>query len=344
MSMTSRAQHHATVPAGSGGLAWLDRTLEYCTAPRGLIGSSVWRLSTGLCVLYWYMAHYANRRYLWGPDGVVPFHLLDDIGWTARFSLYALTPSTVIFEILFHAGLIVAALFAMGWRTRVSAPLNLVFHYSLYNRNHYFPNAGDNLAVLVQLMLLFAHTSAHVSLDAQRHRSRLADAGRGMDPVRSAVHNAALVASVAQLCTLYMIAGMHKVSGDMWSSGTALYYVLQVAEYAYPPYSNLIVGNDYAVVVLSYATVVFQIGFTFAVLTRASRLCWLAGGLLFHAGVAVMMGLVTFSWFVVSTYALLVADDDYLRFFRRIRSWMASLRARMPVRARTAAGNPAPGP
>jgi len=319
-------------------IPWWDACVAFCTRPHCLIGLSLWRVSTGMCLLYWYLSHYFNRRYLWGPDGVVPFSTLGEVGWTSRLSLYALNPSVQYFELLFHLGVLVAVVFIIGWRTRLTAPLNLVFHYSLYNRNHYFPNAGDNLTIIIQLMLLLANTSAYVSLDAERWRARATGNVSTMWRIRAAIHNTALLASIVQLCIVYMTAGMHKVSGDMWNSGTALYYVLRVGEYSYPPYSDAIARNTYLVVALSYATVVFQLGFTSSLFNRTTRLLWMGGGLAFHAGIAVLMGLVTFSWFVLSVYTLLVADQEYLTLARLVKRRFRTLHRRVGPSDRDSTG------
>jgi hypothetical protein len=286
----------------------LERSLDRWSTEQRLIGLALWRVSTGLCLLYWYLSHYLNRWYLWGPNGVYPHA---DFAAATKLSLYALSHSPVYFEVLFHLGVLIAVLFTLGWNTRIVAPLNLVFHYSLFRRNPFFPNGGDNLAVIVQLLLLFANTKGCCALDARRaRRAEPPSLGRRL---RAVVHNGAVVAAILQLCTLYTFAGLHKASGEMWYTGTALYYILNVAEYAWPPYSTWLTQNAYLVVGLSYATVVFQLGFPLALVSPKTRYLWMLGGLAFHGGIALMMALWTFSWFVLSVYCLLLSDGEYAR-------------------------------
>jgi len=49
------------------------RVVDYCARPRLLIGASVFRIVAGLGILYQYLINYEQRRYLFGPDGVMPF-------------------------------------------------------------------------------------------------------------------------------------------------------------------------------------------------------------------------------------------------------------------------------
>lgn len=302
----------------------VDRLLGFVTREHGLIGLSLWRVSTGACLIYWYLAHYANRHYLWGPDGVYPF---DEFVRANPLSLYALSASPAYFDVAFHLGIIIAGLFTLGWRPRMTAFLSLVFQFSLYRRNRLFPNGGDNLTVIVQFLLLFSNTAACFAVDAPV-RQRLTVFWR--DSLRrrvvAAVHNAAWLAAVLQLCTVYMFAGLHKASGQMWSSGTALYYILSVSEYSYPPYTEWFIRNTYLVVFFTYATIVFQIGFSFVLFQRATRLLWILAGLAFHASIAAAMGLWTFSWFVVSVYALLITDAEYRAAAAGVRRWLDRFR------------------
>lgn len=310
--------------AASGGairVAWLG-LIDAATRPHRVIGLSIWRVSTGLCLLYWYLAHYLNRHYLWGPHGVVPYS--EFLAWR-QLSLYSLSASSIWFELVFHAGIIAAVLFVVGWHTRIIAVVNFIFHYSIYTRNHYFLNAGDNLTILVQFLLLFACTSAHFAVDVGRPRPTCR-ARRLPSRCAAALHNAAWLAALVQLAMVYTMAGMHKISGDMWSTGTALYYVLRVSEYSFPPYTDWLTRNAYLVVIFTYATIVFQIGFALALTHKRTRLLWAAGGVAFHVGIGVLMGLISFSWFVLSVYALLIADDEYRRWNQDILAWVSRRR------------------
>lgn len=293
-----------------------DKIIDFCTTEKGLLGLSIWRVSTGLCLLYWYLSHYSNRHYIWGPNGVIPH---EQFAAQKILSLYRLSASPLYFEVVFHLGIVVAVLFAIGWRTRLVAVANYLFHYSIYVRNNLVTNGGDNLTIIVQFMLLFATTAAFCSYDSDRLKSKLAAGERTLwRQVMGAVHNAALLACFLQLASVYMTAGMHKISGEMWNSGTALYYTMRVAEYNFPPYSEWVYRNAYLVVAFSYLTIFFQVGFFFSQFNRATRIIFILLGLGFHAGIAVFMGLFTFSWFVVSLYPVLISDREY----RYVAQWV----------------------
>lgn len=299
-----------------------SRLLAFCTTERGLIGLALFRVLTGLCLTYWYCIHYHQRSYLWGPTGVVPLELWRDSG---SLSLYALSPSRFWFEATYHLGILAAILWTLGWRTRLTGIAAFVFRYSLYTRNTLIAHGGDNVSVIVHLYLLAANAGAVLSLDAANRSamSRSEASDSFAEQVEGLVHNAALVAAVTQVCVMYTVAGLHKVTGPMWQSGTALYYIMRTQEFG-SPYSELVYRNQYLVVAGSYATVAFQLGFLPALLNRYARYVWLLGGVLFHAAIAVFMGLTTFSWLMVAIYPLFLTDAEWVR----IRRWLTDVAVR----------------
>src|SRR5690349_16026965 len=96
-----------------------QRLAAYSSRPRFLIGASVFRILAGLTILYQYLINYEQRSFLYGPQGVWPYeNFLHELSSTGVFSLYAQSRSPLFFEIAFHLGLVVAALWVAGWRTR----------------------------------------------------------------------------------------------------------------------------------------------------------------------------------------------------------------------------------
>jgi hypothetical protein len=66
------------------------------------------------------------------------------------------------------------------------------------------------------------------------------------------------------------------------------------------------------VLALSYATVAFQVSFPFLVfLNRYTRNFAIACGLLFHLGIGLVMGLITFALFLIAADLALVGDAEY---------------------------------
>jgi predicted DCC family thiol-disulfide oxidoreductase YuxK len=108
-----------------------------------------------------------------------------------------------------------------------------------------------------------------------------------------------------------MSTGLYKVMGELWQNGTAVYYILRVDEFSWPGVAELIYRNPYLVVLGTYSTVLFEVLFLPALLNRWTRYAAGLAGLVFHAGIALLMGLVTFGWSMLSVYPLLLTDAEY---------------------------------
>ncbi|WP_437944930.1 HTTM domain-containing protein [Sorangium sp. So ce296] len=288
------------------------RVVELASRERCLIGASLFRIVAGLTILHLYLANYYQRHYLYGPEGVWPFaRSLEESRSAGAFSIYVLSRSPLYFEVVFHLGVLFAALWVVGFRTRLMSLLTYVGLWSLHQRNPVLLDGGDNVVRLALLYGIFAELGAHFSLDADRLRAQR-ERGGEIERLKAMVHNAAILACAVQVCLVYGVAGLYKVQGELWQNGTALYYITRVGEFTWPGHSEGLYHSVALVTALTYATVAFQLGFPFLfALNRHTRRLALAGAFLFHAGIAVMMGLGTFAAFMISVELALVSDAEY---------------------------------
>ncbi|KYF51643.1 hypothetical protein BE08_35680, partial [Sorangium cellulosum] len=286
--------------------------VELASRERCLIGASLFRIVAGLTILHLYLANYHQRHYLYGPEGVWPFaRSLEEAHNAGAFSIYVLSRSPVFFEVVFHLGVLFAALWVVGFRTRLMSLLTYVGLWSLHQRNPALLDGGDNVVRLALLYGIFAELGAYFSLDADRLRAQR-ERGGDLQRIKAMMHNAAILACAVQVCLVYGVAGLYKVQGELWQNGTALYYITRVGEFTWPGHSEGLYRSVPLVTALTYATVAFQLCFPFLfALNRHTRRLALAGAILFHSGIAIMMGLVTFAAFMISVELALVSDAEY---------------------------------
>jgi len=312
-----------------------QRFLQYAGVEKCLIGASMFRIIGGFAIIIQYLLNYKQRHYLYGPTGVWPYeYFRQTVHASGSFSIYAWNSSPLFFELVFHLGIVVAFLWMIGFKTRLLTFLNYVFWWSMHERCPGIWDGGDNLMQLVLVYALFANVGAHFSVDPTRPSP---------SPLRRQVlamlHNSAILAFALQICLVYGIAGLTKVQGESWRDGTAIYYALRGGEFVWPGVSEHIYQSRWSVLALSYATVAFQVSFPFLVfLNRYTRNLAIACGLLFHLGIGLVMGLITFALFLIAADLALVGDAEYraignlvLRVVRRrsqaIRALVPSLRS-----------------
>jgi hypothetical protein len=309
-----------------------DELVEQMSQPRFLIGASLFRILAGSAILIQYLINYAHRRYLFGPNGLYPYEAFAaDMAHSANFSLYAWSRSPVYFEVIFHLGILVAALWLLGWRTRFLTPLNYVFLWSLHQRFPGIWDGGDNLIHLVLVYVMFADVSAYFSMDASRRQARPEAPGRWA-PVSAMFHNTAMLAVAIQISLVYGLAGLYKVQGEVWQEGTAIYYAFRGGQFVWPGVTEWIYRNVFIVTAFTYTTVAFQVAFPFLLfLNRYTRVVAVVMGFTFHLGIALFLGLITFSLFMTSVDLALMGDKEY----RAIGRWLEQLRQRFMTRQKS---------
>lgn len=278
-----------------------------------LIGASLIRIAFGFIIVYNYAIHYAQRSFLWGQDGV----LGSSQNSLSNFSLYNLSASPLYFEVIYHIGLLAALAFLFGYKGKLSSILNFIFTWSLLMRNSIISDGGDNIIRILLLYLILTSNTAYFSVDAYVKRKRTAPE-RNDSPsfsLRNCIHNLAILACLVQVSMLYLTSGSHKAMGELWQNGTALYYILQVEEYTHPFFRDLLLSSDFLMVVGAYITIFAQLAFPFLLFNRYTKYIGMFGVIAMHAGIAVVMGLFSFSFIMIANQLLFLTDKEYSSLF-----------------------------
>jgi predicted DCC family thiol-disulfide oxidoreductase YuxK len=283
------------------------------------------RVSLGAWAVFFYLLHWRVRGLLWGPDGILPFEKLLEAG--PLLNVFALSRSRAYFEAVYVLAVIVAFLVTIGFRPRLMVPLHWLMIWSFQERNPLLGDGGDNLMRIILLFMVLVNTGAYYSI-TRVHR---AAGGRGavrqwclwesvqafIRPPLAVLHNFGVLLILVQLGILYMSTGLYKAMGELWQSGTALYYIMRVDEFSGPGIAETIYRNPYLVVLGTYGTVLFEVAFFPSLFSRWTRYAMIVAGTCFHMGIALLMGLVTFGWSMLSVYPLLATDEEY----RRLGAW-----------------------
>ena len=298
-----------------------------------LVGAALMRVVLGSVAVLFYLANYTDRRMLFGPEGVWPWEPFTKSMALESFSLYSLSASPYWFELLFHGGLALAVLFTVGWLPRWVLPAHYVFLWSLFERNPAILDGGDNLMVLVLVFLFFVDTGEHLALRGHVRSAGVLGWSLLSRRLGTVAHNAGILAIVLQVATLYLASALYKIQGELWQSGTALYYILRVNEYTLPGWSEHIYESAVLVTLLTYGTVLFQLAFPFLLLNRVTRYLAVLGAIAMHLGIAIIMGLVSFSLTVIAADLVVVSDARYLALLGKVKAYGK-------VRRRAVAANP----
>lgn len=284
-----------------------------------LRGAAMARILAGLAILGLLTTNFLSRNVLFGPGSAWAGPAREEAGFPEAALVTG--HGTTFVTMFYLATMVLAALFTVGWHTRVVGPLTLMCHIAIIEQNPVVGDQGDNILRIGMIWMLFMHTSEFWSLDARGPRRRILPLW-----LSNAMHNAALIALGSQVVISYVVAGMFKIKGEPWGAGTALYYPLQVSQFRPLPWVNdLVTSNATLLAVATYAAFSIQLAFPFMLLNRLTRRLALMIVVGMHVSIAVLMALPWFSLSMIAFDAIFVSTATYVAFDRWIRpSWWRS--------------------
>ena len=202
-------------------------------------------------------------------------------------------------------------LMTIGLWTRYTVPLAFAAALLMQAWN-YLPMTGADGALRGFLFcLLWADSGTVWSLDAwrRRHDAATVVAPTGIAPLRLLRF---------QLAIIYLSAGLYKIDSPIWRNGSAVYYVLNSNVHQRVPY---FIAPEYEVIstVLTYTTLLWELGFAFMILFRPTRVLALLLGVGIHLGMYSFMEVGPFHLVMLSSYIAFLNPHRVPEWFRHSR-------------------------
>lgn len=187
----------------------------------------------------------------------------------------------------------------LGLSNRVFMIFSWILHMGFIHRNYSHIFGADVIGGLFLLYLAFTDCQKSWSLRSFLGRESRETHTSSKDLITSVFYRLMQI----QICVIYAYTGFEKLKGVSWWDGTALWTVLanpQMTMYnvTWLRHLPLVIAG------LTFVTIIFEVYFPAAILSRKVRPYWLGAGVLFHAGIGLFMGLIPFSLVMISTYAL----------------------------------------
>ncbi len=226
--------------------------------------------------------------------------------WAGAWTQWGATPGAAY--LLFGLLLVSVACMTVGLFTRFSTLVALLLASTIHHRLSWFMNGGDFLFRNGLYFLLLSPAGAVWSVDNVLRRRlwrRSTDA-----PVLIAPWSVRLMQ--IQVCIMYFFTGLMKLSPD-YLHGEAIYWVLNDIGICRWPYARVPVPL-LVCRLLTWTTLVFEIGFSLFVCIRPLRKYVLLVGVLFHLGIFVVMEIGWFSQVVLCWYVLFVPGEQVAGF------------------------------
>lgn len=294
----------------------INKTISFFSKERFYVGASLLRIAFGSLILYFYVMHFNQRHFLFSDYGVTN---ISTFVKENTLSLYNFSSSLIYFDLIYILGIIVALGFTLGYKGRLISVLNYVFFSSLYIRFSYVGDGGDNLIYIALFFLMFANTTRYFSIDAYlRDETIPIYKNEAQREFFNIIQNFVILFCIAQICIIYLVSGFYQVMGDSWNNGTAIYYISQIKSLSMPFFEEMSNKYIYISVIMSYASILVKLAFPLLILNRKTKLFAVISVCVFHIGIAVGMGLYSFSIAMIAMELLIFTDQDYKLFWNKI--------------------------
>jgi hypothetical protein len=234
-------------------------------------------------------------RQFWGPDSLIPLMPVRPVPLLQLLDLAAVRPWFPLFVIAEVALLILGM--TCRW-PRTTALLIYIVSMNLNNRAWVTLDGGDNLMQIMLIYLIFMDPS----LPGAESKPGV------LTWTNNALTNAVFLIARLQVVAVYLVAGLGKVTGQLWQNGTAIFYTLSVDDFTLPAIRTFVADYPIFSVVATYVTLLYQVSFPWLIWNRRFRPWLMTLGTAIHLQIALVMGLFSFGLAVMSSYVVFFTD------------------------------------
>jgi predicted DCC family thiol-disulfide oxidoreductase YuxK/uncharacterized membrane protein YphA (DoxX/SURF4 family) len=198
----------------------LGRLAQFWFGQTDLAPVCLFRIVYGVMLFNWVWQLLPNLTPFFTDEGMLPRRSLVAFH-PVRFSLLNAVGEWWQVWLFWLAGLVIAVMLTVGYRTRTACVLAFLVVVSFQWRNPLILDGSDLVFRLAPFWLIFTAAGARYSVDAAVRRVR-GDALTGFGP--------ALPVRILelQIAWIYLTTVLDKLGGTKWVDGTATYYALQL--------------------------------------------------------------------------------------------------------------------
>jgi Vitamin K-dependent gamma-carboxylase len=203
--------------------------------------------------------------------------------------------------------LVQGALMVVGMGTRFQLAGVLFWASSFDYRNGMMLDGGDKIFRLLVFFLLFSPALEVWSVDGAIRRRR------GLLP-RAAVDGWALRLMQVQMCVVLWSAGFEKLDGGLWRDGSAMYYIMNLDDFAlHGPVPRAFRTSLALSRLFSWSSLAIELGAPILIWFEETRRWALAAIALLHLSIEYMMNIYLFEWIMLLGWTSHTCPSDWRR-------------------------------
>lgn len=205
------------------------------------------------------------------------------------------------------AGLVIVALFTLGFYTRIAAVLTalLVISYSNHATGALF--GLDQMLAMLTSYLAISRCGDAFSID-----SRLAKKDSNVRNSASVMNAIATRLIQIHLCIVYLFAGLGKCQGDKWWDGEAIWGA--IANHEYQTFDMLWLSEHmWLVAVITMVALFWEVSYVALIWPRLTRPLVLMLAIPMHLGIGLCLGMLEFGLIMLVANIAFVPANFFIR-------------------------------
>ncbi len=263
---------------------------------------AVFRIAFGLITFAWSISLLPEVSAFYTKNGIMPHQQPFGGPLRGAWGLLGIFPSKGFLLVLVVALIVASVCLTLGLFSQLAAAVVFLALMSFQRRNPFVVNSGDVLMRLLAFYLIFAPTSAALSLERfLRNRKDF-----WTFPARAPW---AMRLMQIQFSIVYLVAVWTKVRGTTWNNGTAVSYSLRIADLERFPLPSLITHSALISNVLSFGTLALELSLAILVWNRKLRPWVLLAGLSLHLGIEYSIRVGFYGLTIMSMYLIWVPPE-----------------------------------
>jgi hypothetical protein len=286
---------------------FLNRWDRFFFRPQPVEGIAVFRIIWCFLLLAYLFLDAGNINDFYGPRSILSlktvkeqfnyphmnvFHLFGD-------SIGVVTVMMWIYGLALFCGLI-------GFKTRTALVVALICMVSFHQRNIWLLSSSEVLMRTIMILMIFAPAGNALSVDSMLARFKKAPLSREWAPW-------VLRLIQIQISVVYVWTVWHKLKGDQWMEGTAVYYATRLSHMTNFPVPVLL-DNLFLIKLMTWGTLILEFALGTLIWFKEFRKPLIVAGILFHLGIEYMMSIPFFELVMISLLINFVSPEDIRSF------------------------------
>lgn len=256
-------------------------------------------------VFFYTLCEIGNVNDFYGPEAVVSIKTMKARFAYPQLNLFQIFSNSYLTTYCIYGLTLVSLLLSViGYRTQIFMILAFIGISSLQLRNLWVLSSADVLIRCIFFILLFAPCSNVLSLDA--YKARMSGSPLCLKAPQWTWRLIQIQVSVVYLWTCW-----HKMKGETWFDGSAVYYAtrLDTMKNVTIPF---LMDNKIILSFATWSTLIIEFGLGFFVWFKETRKWFIIAGIGLHLGIEVLMAIPFFEWLMVVLLTSFFTPKEYV--------------------------------